>query len=154
MDKTKAQFNISKLQVWQSRIWKDFHLIPVTFDKCYPITSKGLYLKKKRALDGEKAPKVAISKNLQFWSNQVDILSILPNHKLIILTKFHKDRAKIVDFLVIANFWTCKHFFSSVLKWNYYWVRKTLVTFQNFFDFSKCSTTPIIVTPTCKWVIT
>ena len=32
------------------------------------------------------------------------------------MTKFHVDRAKIVDFLLLANFGTCIIFFYSVFK--------------------------------------
>ena len=45
-----------------------------------------------------------VVKNLQFLSNQAEIQAILPTHELFILTKFHKDRQKIVDSLVIVKF--------------------------------------------------
>ena len=32
---------------------------------------------------------------------------------MVIFTKFHKDRTKIVDFLLIAKFWACLLFFHS-----------------------------------------
>ena len=34
------------------------------------------------------------------------------------LTKFHEDKTKIVDFLLMANFWKCAIFFSSDFKLN------------------------------------
>jgi len=37
---------------------------------------------------------------LKFHSNQADIQVILPSHGLIILTKSHSDREKIVNFLL------------------------------------------------------
>ena len=37
---------------------------------------------------------------------------------MIIFTKFHKDRTKIVDFLLLAKFWACLLFFLSPSK---YW---------------------------------
>ena len=43
-------------------------------------------------------------KNPQFLSNQADIQAIEPTHGLVILTKFHKDCQKIVDFSVIVKF--------------------------------------------------
>ena len=43
-------------------------------------------------------------KHPQFLSNQADIQATLSTHELIILTKFHNDWQKIVDFLVIAKF--------------------------------------------------
>ena len=46
-------------------------------------------------------------KNPQFCSNQANILATNSAHEMIILTKFHKDRTKIVDFLLIAKFWAC-----------------------------------------------
>ena len=42
--------------------------------------------------------------NLQSLCNQADILAILPTNELVILTKFHKDWQKIVNFLEIALF--------------------------------------------------
>ena len=39
-----------------------------------------------------------LAENLQFLSNQADIQAILLTHELVILTKFHKDWQKIVDF--------------------------------------------------------
>ena len=45
-------------------------------------------------------------KNSQFLPNQDDIQVILPNHELIISTKFHNDWVKIVDFL-FQLFTTC-----------------------------------------------
>ena len=50
--------------------------------------------------------KLLLVKDSQFLSNQADIQAILPTHELVILTKFHKDWPKIVDFLVIAKFCT------------------------------------------------
>ena len=44
-------------------------------------------------------------KNPQFWPKQVFIQVILPTHGLEILTKFHNDLVKILDFLIIAYFW-------------------------------------------------
>ena len=45
-----------------------------------------------------------IVKKLQFLSDQAEIQAILPTHELFILTKFHKDWQKIVDFLLIVEF--------------------------------------------------
>ena len=42
--------------------------------------------------------------NLQSLCNQADILAILPTNELVILTKFHKDWQKIVNFLAIVKF--------------------------------------------------
>ena len=38
-----------------------------------------------------------------------------PSLELIIFTKFHNDRVKIVDYLM-AYFWTCNHFFCISLR--------------------------------------
>ena len=43
-------------------------------------------------------------KNSQFLSNEADIQAILSTHELVILSKFHKDWQKNVDFLIIAKF--------------------------------------------------
>ena len=53
-------------------------------------------------------------KNLQFSFDPAEISAILSTHELVILTKFHKDWPKIVDFLVIAKFWASQIFFASV----------------------------------------
>ena len=51
------------------------------------------------------AKKWAKNKNPQFWSNQPEIKAILPNHGLVILTKFHYNCVKIVDFLLLDKFY-------------------------------------------------
>ena len=42
-------------------------------------------------------------KNQQFLSNQADIQAILPTHELVILTKFHKDWSKNMEFLAVVK---------------------------------------------------
>merc|ERR1712020_299721 len=51
-------------------------------------------------------------KNPQFLSYPHETWSKLLPHEVIILTKFHEDRTKIVDFLLMSNFGTCLVFFS------------------------------------------
>ena len=46
----------------------------------------------------------AVVKNLQFLSDQAEIQAILPTHELFILTKFHQNWQKIVDFVAIVKF--------------------------------------------------
>ena len=46
---------------------------------------------------------MTISKNTKFRANHADILAILPYQEFVILTKFHIDKAKFEDFLLIAN---------------------------------------------------
>ena len=41
-----------------------------------------------------------------------DIQAKLPTHELVILTKFHKDYEKIVDFLLRRTFLACALFYS------------------------------------------
>ena len=55
-------------------------------------------------------------KNLQFSFDPAEISAISSTHELVILTKFHKDWPKIVDFLVIAKFWASQIFFASVSR--------------------------------------
>ena len=55
-----------------------------------------------------------VVQNLQFLSDQAEIQAILPTHELFILTKFHKDWQKIVDFLLIAKFCASPIFFAPV----------------------------------------
>ena len=45
-----------------------------------------------------------------FCSDQADIQTISPTHELILLTKFHENRVKTEDFLVIAKFWHSSKF--------------------------------------------
>ena len=62
--------------------------------KVQRLIKKQLYWPKNRLL----------TKNLQFYSNLADILTILSTHELIILTKFDEDRSKIMDFLLALYF--------------------------------------------------
>ena len=49
--------------------------------------------------------------NFQFCSDQANDIQIISfTHELIILTKFHDIRVKIVDFLVIAKYWLSSKF--------------------------------------------
>ena len=57
-------------------------------------------------------------KNPQFYSNLADILTILPTHGLMILTKCDGDWTKIVDFLLVEYFWASIIFFESVFRSN------------------------------------
>ena len=50
-------------------------------------------------LKGHKLKTSPLMKNPQFSFNLADNQAKLPTHEVVILTKFHKDRAKIVDFL-------------------------------------------------------
>ena len=63
-------------------------------------------------------------KNPQFQTNQADILKILYTHVLIILTNFHYDSAKIVNFSSIAYFGGWVKFFYSVSTYKNYLSRK------------------------------
>ena len=57
-------------------------------------------------------------KNLQFLSNPHETWWKLSSHEVIIFTKFHEDRTKIVDFLLMANFWKCPVFFAPDFTWS------------------------------------
>ena len=52
-------------------------------------------------------------KNPQFLPNQADILPSEYNHWTDILTKFHRNWTKIVDFLVIAFYFP---------EWTFFWI--------------------------------
>ena len=45
---------------------------------------------------------------------------MLTINEVVILTKFHKDRATIVYFSVIANFWGCTIFVTQFLLWYHF----------------------------------
>ena len=48
---------------------------------------------------------------IQFLPNHADIQAILPTHELVILTKFHNNWIKIVDFIFgLTNFWASNRF--------------------------------------------
>ena len=64
---------------------------------------------------GPKPKRFVFVKNPQFYSDPADILATKPTHVIIIFTKFHKDRRKIVDFLVIAMIWAWELFFNHPL---------------------------------------
>ena len=55
-----------------------------------------------------------VVKNLQFLSDQAEIQAILPTHELFILTKFHQNWQKIVDFVAMVKFCASPVFFASV----------------------------------------
>ena len=60
-------------------------------------------------------------KNPQFSSTLADIQAKLPTHEVVILTKFHKDCKKIVDFLFTQKFLVCTLFYASPFRrgfWN------------------------------------
>ena len=46
-----------------------------------------------------------VVKNLQFWLYPHETWSKEQPHEVVIFTKFHEDRAKTVDFLLLVNFW-------------------------------------------------
>ena len=58
---------------------------------------------------------LAISKNPQFLLYSHETLWKWLSHKLIIFTKFHEDRTKNADFLLMANLWTRLGFFTQTL---------------------------------------
>ena len=85
-------------------------------------------------------------KILQFLSYYHETWSKGPPHGLIILTNFHDDSSKIVNFLLIVNFLSFPVFLDQSLEtfllaihW-YLYVYKTLYEFDNiFFHFQSCS---------------
>ena len=57
--------------------------------------------------------KVLLMKILQFLPKSDETLPKVPNHELVILTKFHWNWIKIAEFLLIVNFKACRIFFAS-----------------------------------------
>ena len=53
-------------------------------------------------------------KNPQFWLYPHETWSKEQPHEVVIFTKFHEDRAKTVDFLLLVNFWPSPVFFAPV----------------------------------------
>ena len=73
----------------------------------------------KRWANKKGTAKRLLVKRSQSLSNQAHYLAILFMYKVVILTKFHKDRATIVDFSIMANFLSCAIFCFSVFKMSY-----------------------------------
>ena len=65
---------------------------------------------------GHKLKSSPLIKNLQFLSNLADIQAKLLTHEVVVLTKFHKDCKKIVDFLLTQKFLVCALFDASPFK--------------------------------------
>ena len=57
-----------------------------------------------------------LTKNPQFSSNLADIQAKLPTHEVVILTKFHKDCERNVDFLLTKKFLVCALFYASPFR--------------------------------------
>ena len=57
----------------------------------------------------------SLVKNIKSFSSPYETWWNFSFHVAIIFTKFHEDWRKIVDFLSMANFWTCGIFFYSDL---------------------------------------
>ena len=55
-------------------------------------------------------------KDQQFCNNSHRTLRNLLPHEVTIFIKFHEDWSKIVDFLLMSNFWTCAVFSYSDFK--------------------------------------
>ena len=70
-------------------------------------------------------------KNPQFLANQAQTLAILPIHEIVILTKFHDDWTRIVDFSLIAYFRASLIFYASVFMYAFY---NTHSTYQHEFN--------------------
>ena len=62
---------------------------------------------------GHKLKTSPLVKNPQFSSNLADIQAKLPTHETIILTKFHKECKKVVDFLHRTKFLAYALFYAS-----------------------------------------
>ena len=71
-------------------------------------------------------------KNPQFQTNQADILGKLHTHELIILTNFHNDSAKIVDFSSISYFGGWVKFFYSVSTTMHLSLYFPMIMYQGF----------------------
>ena len=62
---------------------------------------------------GQKLKTSSLVKNPQFSPNLANIQAKLPTHEAIILTKFHKEYKRIVDFLLRQKFLACALFYAS-----------------------------------------
>ena len=61
---------------------------------------------------------MAINEISTFLSDLYETGGKYSSHEVIIFTKFHEDKTKIVDFSLMANFLKCAVFFSSDFIWN------------------------------------
>ena len=62
---------------------------------------------------------MSVLKNPQFKSNQADIPRLLRTHVVVILTKFRKGWAKLVDLSLKAIFWSCPLFYGTPSRLNF-----------------------------------
>ena len=65
---------------------------------------------------GHKHKTSRLIRNPQFSSNVADIQAKLPTHEVVILTKFHKDCKKNIDFLLALKFLVCALFMHHPLR--------------------------------------
>ena len=68
---------------------------------------------------GHKRKTSPLIKNPQFSSNLADIQAKLPSQEVLILTKFHKDCKRIVDFLLTQKFLVCALFYASPFSYHF-----------------------------------
>ena len=78
---------------------------------------------------GHKLKTSPLIEKTKFSSNLAVIQAKLPTHEVVILTKFHKDCKKVVDFLLTLKFLVCALFYAS-LFFNYGIVMR-LILIQN-----------------------
>ena len=62
---------------------------------------------------GHKLKTSQLVESPRFSSNLAEIQAKLPTHEAIILTKFHKEGKRIVNFLLRPNFLACALFYAS-----------------------------------------
>ena len=76
---------------------------------------EAIYLIDSDSKNPDKIKTLLLIKNLQFFSNHHETWSKLQTQEVALLTKFHDDSSKIVDFLLAVNFWSWPDFFNLSL---------------------------------------
>ena len=91
--------------------WNRLHFFSLDFILEYTSILSVFHLKRNKDRNNDQmflietgAKKICAGSEIGYKKTTFLIQAILPTHQIIILSKFHDDRAKIVDFSLIANF--------------------------------------------------
>ena len=93
---------------WTGLLFCTLPVVSLASFLCHQVTKVWV---KKRA----HVQKLANSKKSTVLSNPNETWRKWLSHKEVIFTKFHEDWTKIIDFLLVAKFWTCLVFFTQTL---------------------------------------
>ena len=99
----------NKIRLWK-KDWSGIIFHSKHFNKCHFLVDAATWSSKVWVEKPDTLKNWPLVKNLQFWFNLDQILSNWLSHLRDLLTKFHENWTKIVDFSLMAKFWTCADF--------------------------------------------